>query len=158
VFLFVDIVDDWTDGSPLQHLAMEGLLSLLAGLAAIWLNFRLSSVRKRLVESQGQAQRFQEDAQRWKAESAKYLEGLSAAIDAQMDRWGLSEAEKQVALLLLKGLSLKEIAQIRSVSEGTIRQQATAIYDKSGTGGRAELSAFFLEDLLQPKDAAGDFP
>lgn len=49
---------------------------------------------------------------------------------------------------MLKGFSHKEIARIRSTSEATIRQQAAAIYQKSNLGGRAALSAFFLEDLL----------
>jgi DNA-binding CsgD family transcriptional regulator len=50
----------------------------------------------------------------------------------------------------LKGLSLKEIAQIRATSERTIRAQARALYAKAGLSGRAALSAFFLEDLLAP--------
>ena len=35
-----------------------------------------------------------------------------------------------------------------------LRQQALAVYAKSGVGGRAELSAFFLEDLLVLPTAA----
>ncbi len=31
-----------------------------------------------------------------------------------------------------------------------MRQHAVAVYRKSGLSGRAELSAFFLEDLLLP--------
>ena len=61
-----------------------------------------------------------------------------------------TEAEREVALLLLKGLSLKEIAQVRSTSERTIRAQAQSLYGKAGVTGRAALSAFFLEDLLAP--------
>jgi hypothetical protein len=34
-----------------------------------------------------------------------------------------------------------------------VRQQAIAVYRKSGLAGRAELSAFFLEDLLLPIDS-----
>jgi hypothetical protein len=52
--------------------------------------------------------------------------------------------------LLLKGLTHKEIAEARSTTETTIRQQALALYRKSGLRSRAELSAFFLEDLLRP--------
>lgn len=55
-----------------------------------------------------------------------------------------------MALLLLKGLSLKEIATIRAVAERTVREQARSIYSKAGLTGRAALSAFFLEDLLAP--------
>jgi DNA-binding NarL/FixJ family response regulator len=56
-----------------------------------------------------------------------------------------------VGLLLLKGLSHKEVSEVRKTSETTIRQQALAIYRKAGLRSRAELSAFFLEDLLLPK-------
>ncbi|MGH8595878.1 MAG: LuxR C-terminal-related transcriptional regulator, partial [Gammaproteobacteria bacterium] len=61
-----------------------------------------------------------------------------------------TEAEREVALLLLKGLSSKEIAAVRGVSERTVREQSRAIYSKAGLTGRAALSAFFLEDLLAP--------
>jgi len=46
------------------------------------------------------------------------------------------------------GDSVSEIASLREVKEKTVRQQATSIYAKSGTGSRAEFSASFLEDLL----------
>ena len=59
------------------------------------------------------------------------------------------EAERHVGLLILKGLTLKEIAALRLTSERTIRAQARSIYAKAGPG-RAALSAFFLGDLLAP--------
>lgn len=88
--------------------------------------------------------------QRWRTESRALLAGLSQAIDEQYSRWNLTEAEREVALLLLKGLSLKEVAAVRAITERTIRAQARAIYTKAGLTGRAALSAFFLEDLLAP--------
>jgi len=51
---------------------------------------------------------------------------------------------------LLKGLSHREIADIRGVSERTVRQQSRALYRKAGLSGRADLAAYFLEDLLLP--------
>ncbi|HZM91848.1 MAG TPA: LuxR C-terminal-related transcriptional regulator [Vicinamibacterales bacterium] len=90
--------------------------------------------------------------QRWRAESRTLLNGLGQAIDAQFSRWNLTEAEREVALLLLKGLSVKEIASVRATSERTIRAQSAALYSKAGLTGRAALSAFFLEDLLAPID------
>jgi len=90
--------------------------------------------------------------QRWRAESRTLLNGLGEAIDAQFARWNLTEAEREVALLLLKGLSVKEIAAVRATSERTIRAQSAALYSKAGLSGRAALSAFFLEDLLAPID------
>jgi DNA-binding CsgD family transcriptional regulator len=89
-------------------------------------------------------------ANRWRNEARDLMKGLAAALDQQFDRWALSPAEKEVALLLLKGLSHKDIAQIRSVSEATARQQARAVYKKAGLSGRHDLAAFFLEDLMLP--------
>jgi DNA-binding CsgD family transcriptional regulator len=88
--------------------------------------------------------------QRWRAEARAVLNGLGDAIEAQFTRWNLTEAEREVALLLLKGLSLKEVAAVRATSERTIRAQAQSLYGKAGLTGRAALSAFFLEDLLSP--------
>ena len=88
--------------------------------------------------------------QRWRAEARTILNGLGEAIEAQFSRWNFTEAEREVALLLLKGLSVKEIAAVRATSERTIRAQARSLYAKAGLTGRAALSAFFLEDLLAP--------
>ena len=88
--------------------------------------------------------------QRWRNEARYIINGLGEAIEAQFSRWNLTEAEREVALLLLKGLSLKEIATVRATSERTVRVQARSLYSKAGLTGRAALSAFFLEDLLAP--------
>ena len=88
--------------------------------------------------------------QRWRSESRALLNGLGEAIDAQFTRWSLTDAEREVALLLLKGLSTKEIAAVRTGSERTVREHARSVYSKAGLTGRAALSAFFLEDLLAP--------
>ena len=84
----------------------------------------------------------------WRDETRALLKGLGEAIDRQFLTWKLTKAERDVGLLILKGLSLKEIAATRVTSERTIRAQARSIYVKAGLSGRAALSAFFLEDLL----------
>jgi DNA-binding CsgD family transcriptional regulator len=86
----------------------------------------------------------------WRDETRALLKGLGEAIDRQLLTWKLTEAERDVGLLILKGLSLREIAVVRVTSERTIRAQARSIYAKAGLSGRAALSAFFLEDLLAP--------
>jgi DNA-binding CsgD family transcriptional regulator len=77
---------------------------------------------------------------------------LGVAIDKQFHAWQLTPAEREVALLLLKGYSHKRVAQITGRSERTARQHATTVYDKAGLASRAELAAFFLEDLLLPEE------
>jgi DNA-binding CsgD family transcriptional regulator len=86
----------------------------------------------------------------WRARVQEMMRGLGAAIDQQFEGWHLTPAEKDVALLLLKGLSHKEVAALRGRAERTVRQQALAVYRKSKLSGRASLSAYFLEDLLLP--------
>jgi DNA-binding CsgD family transcriptional regulator len=85
----------------------------------------------------------------WRAQRSAEIAALGQAIDAQFRLWHLSVAEVDVAGLMLKGASLKEIAIARDTTEATIRQQAQAIYRKSGLSGRAELSAYFLESLFE---------
>lgn len=87
----------------------------------------------------------------WRSDMRELLKGLSSAIDAQFDRWQLTQSEREIALLMLKGLSHREIAAARKSSERTVRQQAQCVYGKSNLSGRAALSAFFLEDLLLPR-------
>jgi DNA-binding CsgD family transcriptional regulator len=94
--------------------------------------------------------------QRWRSESRILLDGLGKAIDEQFGRWNLTDAEREVALLLMKGLSSKEVAAVRASSERTVREQARAVYAKAGLTGRAALSAFFLEDLLAPIEQPSD--
>lgn len=86
----------------------------------------------------------------WRASAEQALEGLGRALNEQFDGWGLTPAEREVALLLLKGYSHKGIAKLTDRSPQTVRQHATAVYRKSGLAGRAQLSAFFLEDLILP--------
>lgn len=62
--------------------------------------------------------------------------------------WGLSPAERDVALFSIKGLSVSEIAAMRGTSEGTIKAQTAAVYRKAGIGSRHQLLSLFIEDLF----------
>lgn len=80
---------------------------------------------------------------------------LRAASGAFMDMleenfadWGLTPAERDVALFAIKGLSTSEIAVMRSTSEGTIKAQTNAIYRKAGVSGRPQLLSLFIDDLM----------
>src|SRR5213078_4265991 len=115
---------------------------------------RSQRLDRELTAARAEATRWAEDARRWNSEAQHVLQGLGAAIDRQFDRWGLTDAEREVALLQLKGLRHREIAELRHTSERTVRQQALAVYRKAGLAGRSDLAAFFLEDLLLPEPAA----
>lgn len=80
------------------------------------------------------------------------LQAVSAAfLDVVADRfadWGLTAAERDVALFLLKGMSTQEVAALRNTSEGTVKAQTNAIYRKSGVSGRPQFLSLFIDDLM----------
>ena len=150
IFLFVgaDLFNDSAEGVSKPHLFFELIVALGAAAGFLVLVKDFFQKSHQLSFSKNAIVQKELEIERWKNESQKYIQGLSLAIDAQLARWSLTSSEKDVALLLLKGLSLKEIAQLRNTAEKTVRAQSVMIYSKSGLAGRSELSAFFLEDLL----------
>ncbi|WP_255471231.1 helix-turn-helix transcriptional regulator [Paracoccus sp. M683] len=79
-------------------------------------------------------------------------------IDQKFGDWGLSPAERDVALFSIKGLSVAEIAALRGTSDGTIKAQAAAVYRKAGVGNRHQLLSLFIEDLFDPQMSPGIRP
>ena len=157
LFAAIDISADLREGADFAHVAAEVGILLVGLLGSIFMTRRLVLTlrRARAVEKEAlslaeQLAATRVEANRWRTEARDLVKGLAAAIDQQFDRWNLTPAEKEVALLLLKGLSHKDIAEIRSVTEATARQQARAVYRKGGLSGRHDLAAFFLEDLMLP--------
>ncbi len=149
-----DLLTDAKEGRIIWHFFIEGSIALIALFGVFYILRGSLELKHRLDKNVAEFTRFKKEAELWKLESRKFLDGLSIAIDQQLSKWNLSTAEKEVAFLLLKGMSLKEIAEIRKTAEKTARVQSMAIYSKSGLSGRSELSAFFLEDLLVPHQNA----
>ncbi len=107
----------------------------------------LARQRAGLIEGLAKAKA---EGDHWRQAAQVHVQGLGEAISAQFRTWRLTSSEADIAMLLLKGLSHKDIAAARATSEATVRQQSRAIYQKSGLGSRAELAAFFLDDLKPP--------
>jgi len=145
-----DLFSDLASGGSPLHLASESAIAILAMAAAIWLHGSVLKLKRNLTQKEQEFSEFRLQSASWRADAQKFIQGLSQAIDEQLGRWNLSSAEREVAFLLLKGLSMKEIAGVRHTSEKTARSQAQSVYTKSGLSGRSELAAFFLEDLLLP--------
>lgn len=152
IFLLIgiDVAGDYADGAHGSHLLLEiGVMLGAAGGIATLLQ-RYLGARRSLRRLADDLARARADAAHWRDENRELLRGLGRAIENQFARWNLSPAEAEIGLLLLKGLSHKELAALRNTSERTVREQARAVYRKAGLGGRSELAAFFLEDILLP--------
>ena len=89
----------------------------------------------------------------WRTKVQSHLAGLKVGMDKQFHEWDMTAAEREIGLLMLKGLSHKEIAALRATTEATVRQQAQSIYRKANLPGKTAFSAYFLEDLFAPEDA-----
>lgn len=150
------VVDLWLD-QPQHWLTFHVIfeLMMIAGallfMTATWLGWWRARQEATQLRVSLEERKTERDA--WKASAEKSLAAFAAAIDAQFDEWQLTPAEREIALLLLKGYSHKHAAAQTGRSERTVRQHATAVYHKAGLNSRAELAAFFLDALQLP--AAG---
>jgi DNA-binding CsgD family transcriptional regulator len=148
----VDIALDRPQNWLTFHVIFE--LTMIAGAlvmaTTLWLGWRNSVRSVHALRRSLDARREERDAWRQSAEVA--LEGLGRAIAEQFAQWELTPAEREVALLLMKGHSHKAIARQTDRSDQTVRQHAASAYRKAAVSGRAELSAYFLEHLMLPED------
>ena len=151
----VDIVADIQEGTNTRHIIIEGIVIIVSLFSALALSLRLlkeaKKSRRLINEITLELHKNREEAIEWRNETQTLLQGLSKSINNQFERWQLTPSEKEIGLFLLKGLSHKEVAHIRNVSEATARQQARSIYKKANLSGRHDLAAFFLEELALPQ-------
>ncbi len=134
------------------HLALE-ILTAVVGMGAatvLWIGWKKAERSEAEARAALDARKEERDA--WRDSARRALDGLGAALDAQFRAWDLTPTEREVALLLLKGYSHKRIAEMTGRRERTVRQHGVVVYQKSGLAGRAELAAYFLEDLMLPEE------
>ena len=130
----------------LELLLIVGAVAMTAFVSA-----ETRDMRREREELNDDLARARKESARFRDAARAHVDGLSRAIATQFREWGLTDAESEVATLMLKGLSHKEIATLRDCSEATARQHAATVYRKANLTGRAQLNAFFLEDLLMPQ-------
>ncbi len=124
-----DIAEPWID-----HGIIELITSVTLALALAVIGLQI----KRLLREHRAVQ-----------DSVKVASGeLLAVIYDRFKHWRLTPSEHEIALLLIKGFSAQEIADLRNTRPGTVKSQSSAIYQKAGVQGRNELVAYFMEDLL----------
>ena len=144
----IDLMADLSAGTDFNHAAQESIVFALSFIALGWLVF---DIRRQAIEISTLRDELAA-ARNPKHKPEKYVldakTNLSQVISQQFDDWQLTTSEKDVGWLLLKGLSLKEIAAIRETLEKTVRQQASSIYKKAALSGRHAFSAWFIEDAL----------
>lgn len=136
-FFLYDMIVDLSKGTDSWlHLAIEGCIFLITSVALFLEIGRVIRLRREVMVEQAKVSRLTGE--------------LFQYIYHQFEQWNLSDTEKEIAILLIKGLSMQEIAELRQVKEKTIRQQATGIYAKASCANRYELAAYFIQDIINP--------
>jgi len=148
----VNLVLDVAGVLPGLHRTLE-ILTAAVGMGAasvLWVGWRKAERSEAEARSALSARKAERDE--WQESARRALEGLGAALGQKFREWDLTPTEREVALLLLKGYSHKRIAEMTGRRERTVRQHGVVVYQKSGLAGRAELAAYFLEDLMLPDE------
>lgn len=146
LFFIGDVIEDFrADGhldDPLLLLESVAAVALVAGVIFLMLELRgllsrMSDMQTGLDIARGH---------------------LAEVIEAFFDEWKLTAAERDVAIMILKGLNNDTIARMRKTASGTVRAQATSVYAKSATDGRAQFISLFMEELMARETGPDDFP
>ena len=135
----IDIAAPWIDHSIIELVSTATLaFALIAiGLQIQWLLREHKSAKESVRAASGE---------------------LLTVIDDSFANWRLTRSEREIALLLIKGFSVQEIAELRQTRPGTVKSQSSALYQKAGMSGRNELVAYFVEDLLGTNDVDSQTP
>lgn len=72
-----------------------------------------------------------------------------------MDAYGLTQRERELMGLVLRGMSTKELGATMRISNLTVQQHLKSIFDKTGVRSRRELAAQVFSAHYQPRLAAG---
>ena len=143
-----DLVADLSHGADTEHIVKEVIVVSISTIAIAWLLWGLHQQRFEIRSLQQELKATNSPQMPPKKYVLEARKKLGNVVTQQFSEWMLTGSEIEVGWLLLKGLSLKEIAIVRSTQEKTVRQQASSIYKKSGVGGRHAFSAWFIEDIL----------
>ena len=130
IFGFEASAISWQTRELLEIAAAFGLITgaILGGFAM-----------RRMVRDRNAAQ------ERLRRASGAFLD----LLEERFLEWGLTPAERDVALFAIKGMSTAEISLLRTTSEGTVKAQTNAIYRKAGVSGRSQLLSLFIDDLMR---------
>lgn len=137
-----DLVVEWPGVRQLSGLHPATALHVLSetlGFALLILGFALSG--RMLV-------RLTRQRDDLKVELRGLRQDFDAILNRQFADWGLTAAQRDVALLTVRGLKIAEIAAARGSSPGTVKAQMSAVFRAAGVGTRGELLGLVMDSFL----------
>ncbi|MDA4844850.1 helix-turn-helix transcriptional regulator [Hoeflea poritis] len=147
----IEVVLEFAAGETLDSMADDLLRLIFSGVVLLVFVRDYLAQQRALADLRGQLEMARGQLARFDTQSQIIARQYRAVMQQQFDAWRLTASEQDVVLMLLKGLSFREIAKLRETREKTVRQQASSVYQKAGVGSRTELAAWFFDDLLGPQ-------
>ncbi len=145
-----EIIDEFAAGETLGSMADDLSRFALSAIVLAVFAFEHLAQQRALGELRGQLKKARGRLAQLDTQTQKLASQYRAVMQKQFDAWLLTASEQDVVIMLLKGLSFREIAELRETREKTVRQQASSVYRKAGVASRNELAAWFFEDMLEP--------
>ncbi|VAW71553.1 hypothetical protein MNBD_GAMMA13-1549 [hydrothermal vent metagenome] len=144
----IDFVTDISSGAASGHIVRESIAGGISILAIAWLLLDLRQQKLEIKALKQELKTVNYSQNQPKEYVLEVRHKLGTVVTQQFSEWMLTGSETEVGWMLLKGLSLKEIAILRNTQEKTVRQQASSLYKKAGVSGRHAFSAWFIEGIL----------
>ena len=151
VLKFFDVITDISLGVPTWHIIEESLIVFASAVGFVFLIIEIKRRTQHIEKLKLELARTDTELEHISSQMRAARSQYSELIYQQFHAWQLSQSEQQVAMLLLKGLSFREISAVRDTKEKTVRQQASNIYSKAQVDGRHAFAAWFFEDFLTPE-------
>lgn len=146
----VEVAVEFGEGEMLRDMVDDIALFLLSSGILVLFCYDYLQQQRALSELRQQMNGMRGKLEKLDTDTLQITTQFRAIMQKQFSEWRLTESEQDIARALIKGLSFREVAELRETREKTVRQQAAAVYRKAGLTGRHELAGWFFEDLLNP--------
>jgi len=143
LFFFQDVANDIK-----EHIATDTAYSFGSALHLFFEILATIGLTLGLIEILTYIKELQKSDEKHELQLKHLTEDFDALVHKRFNKWGLTDAEKDIALFMLRGLSNSEISDLRKVAVGTIRVQSHRVLQKAGASSRTELMSIFMEEFM----------
>lgn len=143
IFFGVDVVADITEhiSNDISYRSEELVHLIFEILAVFALAYATITLRSYLALLKINAERSRETIQ--------ILRGnFDEVLHEKFNSWNLTPAERDITLLIIRGLNVADIAMARNTAPGTIKAQSTSIFRKIGVRSKTELMSLIIDEFL----------
>jgi DNA-binding NarL/FixJ family response regulator len=120
--VYDELQDLMANNETIWHVSVEILVVLITLSGLVYFVYIINQQSKKQKTLEVNLVKIKKDLESSNIKLQDGKKEYQKVIQWQFSEWRLSPSEKEVALLILKGLSLKDIANCRSTREKTVRR------------------------------------